>query len=58
MEIDGFYFLRNEIIEDFKNKKKIRKKLCLDLFKNEKTIKIFMLPPICKTSSNLRLRIP
>ena len=42
MEIDGFYFLRNEIIEDFKNKKKIRKKLCLDLFKNEKKLLRFL----------------
>ena len=42
MEIDGFYFLRNEIIEDFKNKKKIRKKLCLDLFKSEKKLLRFL----------------
>ena len=42
MEIDGFYFLRNEIIEDFKNKKKNRKKLCLDLFKSEKKLLRFL----------------
>ena len=42
MEIDSFYFLRNEIIEDFKNKKKNRKKLCLDLFKNDKRLLRFL----------------
>ena len=42
MEIDSFYFLRNEIIEDFKNKKKNRKKLCLDLFKSEKKFLRFL----------------
>ncbi len=42
MEIDSFYFLRNEIIEDFKNKKKNRKKLCLDLFKSEKKLLRFL----------------
>ncbi len=42
IEIDGFYFLRNEIIEDFKNKKKNRKKLCLDLFRSEKKLLRFL----------------